>query len=366
MYSVAILLFSTASLFAGQQSSSVQALMAEGAEAYRQAHFKQAAEAFRKAVEQEPSNLEAHLDLAGAYMVQYIPGFDSEENQQNLTQATAEYNAVLQLDPSNNKAILSLAQLDFNSAAALRDQAQIEKLDEAADLFRRLASVDPINAEAYYYQGVIAWSRFLPAYSQARIRAGMRPEDSGPLPDTVIRQQLSDKYGRSIDEGLTNLNKALAINPDNTDAMSYMNLLLRERAVLRSTQAESDQDIEQAEEWTGKALEARQRLSHSPVPRISTVPPVPSEFPPPPPGQEASPFKGIRIGPDVAKANLVKKVTAVYPQLAKSALVQGVVRFEVAIGTDGTVRAMQLLAGILCSSGPRNKQCSNTCIGPRF
>ncbi len=108
---VAVVLLSAIVLFADQQSSGVQALMDEGVQAYRQTRYKQAAEAFRKAVEQEPSNIEAHLDLAGAYAIQYVSGAASEENQQNLTQATAEYNAVLQLEPSNKKALRSWRSL---------------------------------------------------------------------------------------------------------------------------------------------------------------------------------------------------------------------------------------------------------------
>ncbi len=163
-----------------------------------------------------------------------------------------------------------------------------------------------------------------------------------------MRQELSNKYGKSIDEGIDHLNRVLAIDPDNTNAMSYLNLLIRERAALRTTQAESDQDIAQAERWMQQAVDTRQRLSPSPPSDVITAPVVPrlaAQPPAPAPAREASPFTGIRIGPDVAEANLTKKVRAIYPPLAKSTLVQGVVRFQVAIGKDGTIRAMRLMSG---------------------
>ncbi len=53
----------------------------------------------------------------------------------------------------------------------------------------------------------------------------------------------------------------------------------------------------------------------------------------------------IRVGGNVEQANLIRKVTPTYPQLAKQARVQGVVRFTAIIGKDGTVQNLQLVSG---------------------
>jgi protein TonB len=53
----------------------------------------------------------------------------------------------------------------------------------------------------------------------------------------------------------------------------------------------------------------------------------------------------IRIGGNVQSANLIRKVTPVYPPLAKQARIQGVVRFTVTIGKDGAVQDVQLVSG---------------------
>lgn len=53
----------------------------------------------------------------------------------------------------------------------------------------------------------------------------------------------------------------------------------------------------------------------------------------------------IRVGGNVQAANLIHKVTPVYPVLAKQARIQGVVRFTVNIGKDGTVQDVQLISG---------------------
>jgi TonB family protein len=59
----------------------------------------------------------------------------------------------------------------------------------------------------------------------------------------------------------------------------------------------------------------------------------------------ATPPGKIRVGGNVQAANLIKKETPVYPPLAKQARIQGVVRFTVTIGKDGTVQDVQLVSG---------------------
>jgi protein TonB len=53
----------------------------------------------------------------------------------------------------------------------------------------------------------------------------------------------------------------------------------------------------------------------------------------------------IKVGGNLQAANLVKRVTPVYPPLAKSAHIQGMVRFTALIAKDGTVRNLQLISG---------------------
>ncbi len=58
-----------------------------------------------------------------------------------------------------------------------------------------------------------------------------------------------------------------------------------------------------------------------------------------------APPERIRVGGNVQAANLIKKVTPVYPPLAKQARVQGTVRFTVIISKEGKIINIQLVAG---------------------
>lgn len=80
---------------------------------------------------------------------------------------------------------------------------------------------------------------------------------------------------------------------------------------------------------------------------ISSAPVAPP--PPPPPPKVEAPKKvevqRIRVGGNVQQANLIKRITPTYPPLAKQARIQGTVKFTAIIGTDGTIRNLQLVTG---------------------
>ena len=67
--------------------------------------------------------------------------------------------------------------------------------------------------------------------------------------------------------------------------------------------------------------------------------------PPPPPPPPAKPSGPVRVGGQVAEANLIRKVQPVYPPLAKSARVSGTVEFSATISKEGNIENLQLVRG---------------------
>jgi protein TonB len=65
--------------------------------------------------------------------------------------------------------------------------------------------------------------------------------------------------------------------------------------------------------------------------------------PPPPPPPPAAP---VRVGGNIKPPNKVKNVPPVYPPIAQSARVQGVVIIEATIGTNGKVTDARVLRSI--------------------
>jgi protein TonB len=78
---------------------------------------------------------------------------------------------------------------------------------------------------------------------------------------------------------------------------------------------------------------------------IGSVPTAAPPPPPPPVQAKKQEVQRIRVGGNVQQAKLLRRTIPVYPPLAKQARIQGTVRFTAVIGTDGTIRNLQLLGG---------------------
>ena len=216
----------------------------KGVQSFKNSQFPQAVEHFKTAVELDPNFAAARLYLATAYMQQYIPGAESEENTRMAKAAEDEFMNVLKQDPKNELAIESIAMLKLNQ----------KKWDEAKQWFQKLIAVNPSKATAYYSLGFIVWSQWYPALGTARANLGMKPEDPGPIKDKKVKEQLKDKYLPMVNEGIANLQKALDIDKEYDDAMAYMNLLYRERADLADNKEQYENDVKTADDWLNKTL----------------------------------------------------------------------------------------------------------------
>jgi TonB family protein len=291
-----------------------------GVQAFKNAQYPDAIAAFQEAVDMDPTSVPTRLYLATAYMRQFIPGSESPENLRFAELANDEFVRVLDVDDKNTVAMTSLGSLYLNQ----------KKWDEAQRWFETLVAVDPNNADAYYTLGFIAWSKWYPAYGAARARLGMKQEDPGPIPDIAVRQDLKSQYGPVIDAGLQALQKALQIKPQFSDAMAYMNLLIRERADLRDTPAEYQRDTAAADEWVRKALAAKKPQAEPQMPQTQSAPGAPQR---------------IRIGGSVQESKLVNHVAPVYPPAAAQIRLAGVVHLDVIIGNTGRVSNVTVIGG---------------------
>jgi tetratricopeptide (TPR) repeat protein len=227
----------------------------KGVSAYKNAKYSDAVSFFQQAVDLDPTNPNAGVYLATAYMMQWIPGASSPENIAFATKAKEEFNKVLAKDPNNAVALASLASLAFNEADPLPLDQKMAKLDEAADWYKKLVTADPKNRDGYYSLGAIAQKKFYPALMTARVNGNMKPDEPGPLKDKKAKAELAAKYSASIDDGIKNLQTALNIEPESDDAMAYMNLLIRERADLADDKDAYKKQVEEADSWLQKALD---------------------------------------------------------------------------------------------------------------
>jgi tetratricopeptide (TPR) repeat protein len=238
----------------------------KGVQAYKNAQFDEAIEDFKEAKELDPSLTNAQLYLAAAYANQYIPGAPSPENIRNGDSAIDEYKAILASDPNNLTAIDGIGSILYNMGGEPYDE---QKLEDSKSYHQKHIALKPDDPESYYWVGVIDWAL---AYHANRIarddynRGAKKPlKEDDALPPKV-RDDFASKYGSTVDDGITQLQKAISLRPDYDDAMAYLNLLYRQKADMETSVEARNTDIQQANDLVEKVKAIKQKKANMPQP----------------------------------------------------------------------------------------------------
>jgi len=240
-------------------------LLNKGVAAFKEAQFDKAVEYFKEAKELDPDLMNARLYLATAYASQYIPGAPSEENKRHGEEAIAEYKLVLEKAPDNMSAIDGLASILYQMAGQPFDE---KKFEESKSFHQKHISLKPLDPQPYYSIGVIDWAiayrgntEMRADYNKAHINKQVKDTDALP-PD--VRTTYTQKYGPLVDDGIASLKKAIEINPEYDDAMTYLNLLYRRKADMVESTAERDTLTKQADDLLDKVKEIKQKRAEQP------------------------------------------------------------------------------------------------------
>src|SRR5947207_8671969 len=203
-------------------------LLNKGVTAFKNGQSDAAIEYFKQSKETDPELLNARLCLATAYASLYIPGAPSQENLARGNQAVAEFKEVLDKDSNNLSAIDGIGSILFQMGGQPFDP---KKFEESKTYHQKHIQLKPDDPEPYYWIGVIDWTlafrgngEMRMEYNEKNIRKQVK--DTDPLPPAIRGDYLA-KYGSLIDEGISDLQKAISIRPDYDDAMAYLNLLYR-------------------------------------------------------------------------------------------------------------------------------------------
>jgi tetratricopeptide (TPR) repeat protein len=239
-------------------------LLNKGVAAFKNAQFDTAVEDFKQAKELDPDLINARLYLATAYASQYIPGAPSDENLNHGKEAVAEYRSVLEKEPNNLSAIDGLASIMYQMAGQPFDP---KKFEESKSFHERHIQLKPEDPAPYYSVGVIDWAMAYRGNTELRAdynRANIKKQvkDTDPLPPDV-RKTYTDKFGALVDDGIAKLKKAIELNPDYDDAMTYLNLLYRRKADMVESSAERDALTKQADDLLDKVKEIKQKKAEA-------------------------------------------------------------------------------------------------------
>ena len=263
-----LLLAVVASLAAGVGCDKLRARdkLNKGVQAYKGGQTDLAIEDFKQAKDLDPSLTNARLYLATAYSAQYIPGAPSDENVRNGQQAAQEFKDILAKDPNNLSAIDGLGSILYNMGGTPFDP---KKFEESKTYHEKHVELKPEDPEPYYWVGVIDWSLAFRGNRDLREEynktAKKTIRDTDPMPPPLAAQ-FKDKQGATVDEGITNLQKAIQLRPDYDDAMAYLNLLYRQKADMETDPAARDTDVKLADDLVDKVKAIKQKKLENPQP----------------------------------------------------------------------------------------------------
>lgn len=219
----------------------------KGVQSYKNAKYEEAINHFQQAVSLDPSLVNARLYLATAFAQQYIPGADTEDNNQMGQNAIDQYKAVLERDPKNINSVKGIAYLYL----------QMKRFEDAKTFYRKAIDADPNDPEPYYSVAVIDWTQSYQPRMEERAKVGLKPDewimkDKG---NKKVCEMLRDKNAPVIQDGIAMLQKALELRPDYDDAMAYLNLIYREKGDLECDDpAARATDLKTADEWVDKTM----------------------------------------------------------------------------------------------------------------
>ncbi|HZU23609.1 MAG TPA: hypothetical protein VE998_12310 [Terriglobales bacterium] len=227
----------------------------KGVQAYKAAKYELAITDFQKAVQLDPSLINAKLYLATAYSNQYVPGVDEPDNNRNAEQAIDTFKQLLNQNLNKEQKVgclKGIASIYFN----------MKKLDDAKQYDQEVLKVDPNDPETYYTIGVIDWTEAYKDAADLKSKADHKVDDD-ITKDRKLCPAVQQANQSRVSEGIDMLKKALDLRPDYDDAMAYLNLMYRRKADIDcGDQGARDADLKTANDWVEKTLATKKEKAN--------------------------------------------------------------------------------------------------------
>lgn len=239
-----------------------------GNEFFKAGQYEAALASYQEAQRLDPGEKKLAKNIGLAYMAMYQPGSKYPKDLDFAAKAIENLKAYTSAYPDDKRAMeflvsMYLATDRFDEAIAFyqdtlkENPGDVKAMQSLAAMYykkgdfqkgvewtRKQAAADPKNPDPYVMIGVQAWDR------------------SYHYPDIP-----TDQRTQIIQMGLEALDKALQIKPDNFDALTYINLLYREKAKVETDPAKQQEDVATADKYRQQALDLRKKsLATTPTP----------------------------------------------------------------------------------------------------
>jgi serine/threonine protein kinase len=184
---------------------------------------REAARHFARATAIDSTDPQALLYLGVAQAEKISPGgTNTPEKLKAAKDAIATFEQVLVLRPNDGRALNAIAELYYT----------IDEFDAVKETLLRILSVEPRDLDADYNIGVIDW---MVAYKAIRDRLSQENKSYGGEGDyanasPAACRALAESNTPVLEEAIQHLNRDLATDPNDADAISYLSLVYRLRA----------------------------------------------------------------------------------------------------------------------------------------
>jgi tetratricopeptide (TPR) repeat protein len=250
----------------GCESFKERVLLKKGNELYTAQKYEEAIKQYDELVKLNPKSWDGNYLMAVSYLALYHPGSEHPKDKEYAEKGLAAFERTLELTPpsADDREKTEKFYLSFLNSTGDKDKAitylekqlatrpsdlslinQIATLYQkkgdftrALEYFEKRANMDPTNKETWYTLGVNCWAR--------SYHGGL-----------AVSQEEREQV---VDKGIMALDKALAIDPNYFDALSYINLIYREKAKALATvgkNAEAGQAYAKADEYQKQAIDVR-------------------------------------------------------------------------------------------------------------
>ncbi len=256
-------------------------MLQEGNALFKEGRYAEAVERFTQAEALVPNLPVLWLNKGYTCRQIVIPGSKAPESRKAADCAIAAFKRLAQLDPGDDRADALLTQTlfdaeDYDVLSAMflerhrkaptevgaiytlqRIYSSWGKLDEALEWYEKAAEVKPNDPEAQYAIGVFVWNQlFKKGGGAAMTTFDPRPKPAPEPPAAGYGDIVAQRRVDLADLGIKHLQRAIEMRPKYTDAMTYLNLLYRQKSFAYFSEPDIwQQNVDQANEWQKKTLE---------------------------------------------------------------------------------------------------------------
>jgi tetratricopeptide (TPR) repeat protein len=232
----------------------------KGNEFFKAQKYETALASYQEAERLDPGQVKLKKNIGLAYMGMYQPGSKHAKDLEYASKAIESLKAYVSAYPDDRKAQEFLVSMYLAT----------DRYDDAIVFYEQMLKADPKDAKAvasiasmYFKKGDfdkgLEWQKKMAALERDKpdpyIMIGVQAWDRSyhyPDLDAATRVHI-------VDEGMIALQRALEIKPDSFEALTYVNLLWREKAKMETDPKKAQEYTDNANKYLTQALELRKK-----------------------------------------------------------------------------------------------------------